>query len=224
MKILLVEDEPEMASAISDVLHAYNMVVEHAATLALARQMALAGPADILIVDRQLPDGDGLAFVRWLRAQGDSTPVLVLTALGDLAERVAGLDVGADDYLAKPFATEELLARLRALSRRPAQLKTDIVTVGRLDYDFGSHLATVATQPVDLKRRELLVLEALMRRFGRMVTREALMNAVFSMDDNVQPNALDTSVSRLRRKLADADAGVVINVVRGLGFMLRSAQ
>jgi DNA-binding response OmpR family regulator len=224
MKILLVEDEPEMASAIGDVLNAYNMVVEHASTLAMARRMALISPSDLLIVDRQLPDGDGLGFIQWLRSQGDNTPVLVLTALGDLAERVAGLDVGADDYLGKPFATEELLARIRALSRRPAQMKADIVTVGRLEYDFVSHQAIVAMEPLDLKRRELLVLEALVRRFGRMVTRESLMNAVFSMDDNVQPNALDTSVSRLRRKLVDAKADVVINVVRGLGFMLRAAQ
>lgn len=224
MKILLIEDEPEMASAITDLLVAYRMVVEHAPSLAIGRRMAAEGLPDLMLVDRQLPDGDGLQFVKWLRDQGNNTPVLMLTALGDTADRVEGLDIGADDYLGKPFATEELLARIRALSRRPAQRQIDAIQVGRLTYDFTNHVASAADGPIELKRRELLVLEALVRRFGRMVTREALMSSVFSVDDSVQPNALDTSVSRLRKRLADADAGIAINVVRGLGYMLRAEQ
>ncbi|MBV6898204.1 response regulator transcription factor [Xanthomonas euvesicatoria] len=220
MKVLLVEDEPEMASAIRDVLANYSMLVDHAPTLAVADSVAAIGAFDVVILDRQLPDGDGLRFLKTLREQGNVTPVLVLTALGELSERVVGLEVGADDYLPKPFAVEELVARLRALARRPAHLQTDIVKAGALTYDFVNRAATINGTVLDLKRRELLVLEALLKRFGRMVPRAALMQAVFSMDDNVQPNALDTHVSRLRRKLADAQSALAINVIRGVGYML----
>ncbi|MCC4635071.1 MULTISPECIES: response regulator transcription factor [Xanthomonas] len=220
MKVLLIEDEPEMASAIRDVLATYNMIVDHAPTLAAAASAAALGAFDVMILDRQLPDGDGLRFLKTLREQGNVTPVLVLTALAELSERVVGLDIGADDYLAKPFAVEELMARLRALVRRPAHLQTDIVTAGNLSYDFVNRTASIGGEALDLKRRELLVLEALLKRVGRMVPRGTLMQAVFSMDDDVQPNALDTHVSRLRRKLSDAGSALAINVVRGVGYML----
>ncbi|MEA9566508.1 MULTISPECIES: response regulator transcription factor [Xanthomonas] len=220
MKVLLIEDEPEMASAIRDVLATYNMIVDHAPTLAAAASAAALGAFDVMILDRQLPDGDGLQFLKTLREQGNVTPVLVLTALAELSERVVGLDIGADDYLAKPFAVEELMARLRALVRRPAHLQTDIVTAGNLSYDFVNRTASIDGEALDLKRRELLVLEALLKRVGRMVPRGTLMQAVFSMDDDVQPNALDTHVSRLRRKLSDAGSALAINVVRGVGYML----
>ncbi|MEA5125721.1 response regulator transcription factor [Xanthomonas floridensis] len=220
MKVLLVEDEPEMASAIRDVLATYDMIVDHAPTLAAAARAAELGAFDVMILDRQLPDGDGLRFLKTLREQGNVTPVLVLTALAELSERVVGLEIGADDYLAKPFAVEELMARLRALARRPAHLQTDIVTAGNLSYDFVNRTATIGSQALDLKRRELLVLETLLKRVGRMVPRGTLMQAVFSMDDDVQPNALDTHVSRLRRKLSDAESALAINVVRGVGYML----
>jgi DNA-binding response OmpR family regulator len=168
-----------------------------------------------------LPDGDGLSLIPKLRASGNIVPVLVLTARGDLADRVAGLDNGADDYLAKPFAFEELLARLRALLRRPAHVQSDIVRVGRVAFDFVHREASIGGTPLEMPRRELLVLEALVRRMGRMVQRSSLMEAVFGLDDDVQPNALDTHISRLRRKLGDADAGVTINGVRGVGYLLR---
>ncbi|MBS1166427.1 MAG: DNA-binding response regulator [Proteobacteria bacterium] len=173
------------------------------------------------MLDRQLPDGDGLSLIPKLRARGNLVPVLVLTVRGDLADRVAGLDQGADDYLAKPFALEEFLARLRALLRRPANMQSDIVRAGRLSFDFVNREASIAGVVVDLTRREILVLEALLRRMGRMVPRALLMEAVFSLDDEVQPNALDTQVSRLRRKLTEADGGVTINGVRGVGYLLR---
>lgn len=221
MRVLLVEDEPEMASALRAALTRHDMIVDHASGLAEAEAMAALGSYDAMVLDRQLPDGDGLALIPKLRARGSLVPVLVLTARGDLADRVAGLDRGADDYLAKPFAFEELLARLRALLRRPANLQADVVRAGRLSFDSINREASIDGVALSLTRREILVLEALLRRTGRMVPRDVLMEAVFALDDEVQPNALDTQVSRLRRKLADADGGVTINGVRGVGYLLR---
>lgn len=221
MRVLLVEDEPEMASALRAALTRHDMIVDHAPNLFEAEAIAALGGYDALVLDRQLPDGDGLSLIPKLRARGNLVPVLVLTVRGDLADRVAGLDQGADDYLAKPFALEEFLARLRALLRRPANMQSDIVRAGRLSFDFINREASIAGIVLDLTRREILVLEALLRRMGRMVPRALLMEAVFSLDDEVQPNALDTQVSRLRRKLTDADGGVTINGVRGVGYLLR---
>jgi DNA-binding response OmpR family regulator len=198
------------------------VLVDHVATLADADEaLRLNGYAAVLL-DRQLPDGDGLTLVPRLRADGAATAVIVLTARGQLADRVAGLDTGADDYLAKPFAIEELLARLRAVLRRPAGLATETVALGKLSFNFTDREASVAGQPLALPRRELLVLEALLRRSGRTVSRAALEEAVYSIDDEIQSNALDTHISRLRRKLSDAAAGVEIHGIRGVGYLLRA--
>ncbi|WP_209890582.1 response regulator transcription factor [Rhizobium leguminosarum] len=221
MRVLLVEDEPEMASALRDALAGSGMVLDHATSLADAEVITAPGLHDVLILDRQLSDGEGLSLIPKLRAKGNLVPVLVLTARAELTDRVEGLEQGADDYLTKPFALEELVARLRALMRRPATMQRDIVTIGRLSYDHFNHEARVGDNAIELTRRELLVLEALLRRLGRMVPRSSLMEAVFAIDDEVQPNALDTQVSRLRRKLADADSGVIVNGVRGVGYLLR---
>jgi DNA-binding response OmpR family regulator len=221
MRVLLVEDQLEMVAALRAALTRHDMIVDHALNLSEAEVIAADGNYDAVVLDRQLPDGDGLSLIPKLRASGNVVPVLVLTARGDLADRVAGLDNGADDYLAKPFAFEELLARLRALLRRPAGVQSDIVRVGRISFDFTHREASIEGKALEMPRRELLVLEALVRRMGRMVQRASLMEAVFSLDDEVQPNALDTHVSRLRRKLADADARVTINGIRGVGYLLR---
>jgi len=221
MRVLLVEDHQEMVAALRAALTRHDMIVDHAFNLSEAEVIAADGNYDAVVLDRQLPDGDGLSLIPKLRASGNVVPVLVLTARGDLADRVAGLDNGADDYLAKPFAFEELLARLRALSRRPAGVQSDIVQVGRISFDFTHREASIEGKALEMPRRELLVLEALVRRMGRMVQRASLMEAVFGLDDEVQPNALDTHISRLRRKLADADAGVTINGIRGVGYLLR---
>ncbi|MGN6285997.1 MAG: response regulator transcription factor [Afipia sp.] len=221
MRILLVEDELEMAAALSTALKSHDMVVDHVATLAEAEEAIAADVHGAVLLDRQLPDGDGLALIPKLRAKADGMPVIVLTAKGDLSDRVAGLDGGADDYLAKPFATEELLARLRAVLRRPSSVQYHTVRAGRLSFDFSHREASVAGRALDLPRRELLVLEALLRRLGRTVLRSALEQAVYSFDDEIQSNALDTHVSRLRRKLADADSGIEIHGIRGIGYLLK---
>jgi len=224
MRVLLVEDEIEMAAALASALKRYDMVVDHVPTLAEAEEVISAAVHDAVLLDRRLPDGDGLTLIPKLRACGDGIPIIVLTARGEIADRIAGLDGGADDYLTKPFAVEELLARLRAVLRRPAGVQPDIVQAGRLAFDFGHREARVNGHALELPRRELLVLEALLRRIGRTVIRSALEEAVYNFDDAVQSNALDTHVSRLRRKLADADAGVEIHGIRGVGYLLRQTS
>ncbi|MBR0688415.1 response regulator transcription factor [Bradyrhizobium manausense] len=221
MRILLVEDEVEMATALSAALRRYDMIVDHAPTLAEAEEAISADVHAAVLLDRQLPDGDGLKLIPKLRARADGVPIIVLTARGELADRIAGLDSGADDYLSKPFAVEELLARLRAVLRRPAGLSPEIIRAGRIAFDLSHREASIDGQPFELPRRELLVLEALVRRMGRTVLRSALEEAVYNFDDEVQSNALDTHVSRLRRKLADADAGVEIHGIRGVGYLLK---
>ena len=224
MRVLLVEDEPDMACALAAALKRYDMVVDLIATLADAEEAVASNTYDAILLDRQLPDGDGLSLIPKLRMKGLSVPVIVLTARGELADRVAGLDGGADDYLGKPFAVEELLARLRAVLRRPADLSSETVRLGRLSFDLGNREASVAGQPLDLPRRELLVLETLLRRMGRTVPRSSLEEAVYSIDDEIQSNALDTHVSRLRRKLSEAQADIEIHAIRGVGYLLKGSS
>ncbi len=222
MRILLVEDEPRLASALRAALTVkHDMVMDHVATLADAELVVRDVGYDAILLDRQLPDGDGLDLIARLRGRGVTMPIIVITAKGAVPDRVNGLEQGADDYLAKPFALDELLARLRAVMRRPADLHASRIGVGKLSADMMFRDIRVDGRPFDLPRREILVLECLMRRLGRMVPRSVLMEAVFSLDDEIQSNALDSHISRLRRKLAAAQAGVVVNVVRGLGYMLR---
>ena len=143
MRVLLVEDQLEMVAALRAALTRHDIIVDHAPNLSEAEAIAAEGNYDAVVLDRQLPDGDGLSLIPKLRAGGNIVPVLVLTARGDLADRVAGLDKGADDYLAKPFAIEELLERLRALLRRPANVQPDIVRIGRISFDFTHREATI---------------------------------------------------------------------------------
>lgn len=222
MRILLLEDEPEMASALKAALARRQVIVDHVATLADAEAVAELWPYDVVVLDRRLPDGEGLDLIPKLRTLGVEAPILMLTALGSINDRVVGLDAGADDYLSKPFAVEELMARLRALARRPVSLKAEQTKVGRLIYDFRHREAAVDDKPLDLLRRERLALEALMRRPGRTVLRATLEESVYAMEDEIESNALDSHLSRLRRKLDDVGAGVEIRAIRNLGYLLRA--
>ena len=223
MRVLLIEDEPEMAAALTSAFGRFDMLIDHVPTLAQAEAALASGVHDAILLDRQMPDGDGLDLIPKLRARGIGVPIIVLTARGEMADLVAGLDTGADDYVAKPFAVEELLARLRAVLRRPGQVMSDTLCVGRLSFDCSDRTASVAGTVLDLPRRELLVLESLIQRMGRTVLRASLEASVYGFDDEIQSNALDTHVSRLRRKLMDADAGVEIHGIRGIGYLLKRA-
>jgi len=226
LRILLVEDEPELAAATAARLAADGFVVDRAGNLGEAIEAVLAAVYRAVLLDRRLPDGDGLALLPVLRTRPSPAPVIVLTALDDVPDRVAGLDAGADDYLIKPFAFEELLARLRVLLRRSGRpdAAAPAVRLGRLEYDLGAREARVVDAVLALPRRELALLDALVRRAGRVVLREHLEGEVYGFDDEVQPNALEAVVSRLRRRLADERAGVVLHGVRGVGYMLKAAS
>ncbi|MBK1866017.1 response regulator transcription factor [Aestuariivirga sp. YIM B02566] len=221
MRLLLIEDEPQMVEALKAAFARHDILVDAVSTIADAEFVSADAVYDAALLDRQLPDGDGLRFVATLRKRGNTLPVIVLTAMGQIPDRVAGLDLGADDYMCKPFDFDELLARLRAVLRRPEALASPVINIGRLSFDPALREARVNGRPIGLARRELLVLEGLIRRAGRMVPRSILMETIFGLDDEIQSNALDSHISRLRRRLAEADAGVAINVVRGVGYLLR---
>ncbi|AHE56727.1 response regulator transcription factor [Sphingomonas sanxanigenens] len=222
MRILLVEDEAELATTIRSLLEQEQCIVDWADRLSIAEEAASFGVHDLVVLDRTLPDGDGLSLIPALRQRNPGVPIIVLSARSELSDRIAGLDEGADDYLAKPFAFEELLARIRALRRRPNELTPDEVRVGRLVFDLAFDEASVDGRRLDLPRREMRVLATLLRRRGRTVLRESLEQAVFGFDDEVQSNTLDSHISRLRRKLAEAGAEVEIHAIRGVGYLLRA--
>ncbi|KAF1016355.1 MAG: Transcriptional regulatory protein BasR [Stenotrophomonas maltophilia] len=223
MRILLVEDDPDLARALQGGLERQGVVVDVVGSLAEAA-LALREPVhQLMLLDRQLPDSDGAGFVATARQLRPNLAVIMLTAKGTLADKVEGLDVGADDYLVKPVAVEELMARIRAVSRRPSEMVTPLLRLGRLAFDFQSLQAEVDGQPLPLRRRQALVLQALALRQGRTVTRSALEAAVYGFDDDIQSNALDAHISRLRKALQQAGAGVEIHVIRGVGYLLGEA-
>ncbi len=224
MRILLVEDEPELAAATASRLTSEGFVVDHVACLGDAIEAVMSTQYRAVLLDRRLPDGDGLSLLPVLRTRSTRAPVIVLTALDDIPDRVAGLDAGAEDYLIKPFAFEELLARLRVLFRRDgAAAPLPQVTVGRLAYDLAARELRIGGTSVVLPRRELAILDVLIRRAGRVVLREHLESQIYGFDDDISSNALEAHISRLRKRLADAEAGVVLHGIRGVGYMLRTA-
>ncbi|WP_149743443.1 response regulator transcription factor [Rhizobium sp. NFACC06-2] len=221
MRVLIVEDETEFANALRVALERERFVVDQADCISMAQEAAMSGSYDLVLLDRTLPDGDGLSLLPVLRETHPGLPVIVLSARGEVTERIAGLDNGADDYLIKPFDVDEMLARIRAVRRRPADLASEEIHVGALVFDVANDEASVGGVRLDLTRRELRVLASLVKRRGRTVLREALEQAVFGFDDEVQSNTLDSHISRLRRKLAEANAGIEIHAIKGVGYLLK---
>jgi two-component system, OmpR family, response regulator len=230
MRILLVEDDRETADYAVQGLAREGHSLRVASEGREALLLAACEPWDLLIVDRMLPHLDGLALVRMLRAGGTITPTLFLTALGDVTDRVAGLQAGGDDYLVKPFALAELVARVEALGRRAqrAEAPETVLRVGDMEMDLLTHTARRQGETLDLQERELRVLEYLMRNAGRVVTRTMLLEKVWGFHFTPRTNLVESNISRLRAKLGqtsdapDADAGP-IETVRGLGYRLNAA-
>lgn len=221
-RILLVEDDPSLAREIVRALEREHWSLDHVPRLADAFEAVIQRAYRVILLDRRLPDGDGIALVAAAKSRPVPPAIIFLTARDEVADRIAGLNAGADDYLVKPFALGELLARLRAACRRPAAgTAPEPIEVGRLSYDIASREVQVAGRPLDLSRRELALLELLVRRAGRVVQRSHLDSELYGFDAEVSANALETQVSRLRRRLEEADAEVELRTVRGVGYMLR---
>jgi len=218
MRVLIIEDNERLSLLLAEGLARRGFSCDAAGSLAEADDFLAVTGYDALVLDLGLPDGDG---VDWLRAlTADHAPVLVLTARASIGERVTGLDAGADDYMVKPADPDEIAARLRALLRRPGTREPARIEVGALQFDPAGREARFRNTPLRLGRREAALLETLMRRPGAVVPREAIENAIYSWDETVSANALEAVASRLRRRLAEAGAGGLVHVVRGVGYYL----
>jgi DNA-binding response OmpR family regulator len=221
-RILLVEDDPALAREIARALERAHWALDHVSSLADAFEAVILSPYRLILLDRRLPDGDGIKLVAAAKSRPSPPAIIFLTARDEVAARIEGLDAGADDYLVKPFALDELLARVRAASRRPAMgAPPDPLQVGRLCFDPASRDARVAGRTLHLPRRELALLDLLVRRAGRVVQRVHLERELYGFDAEVSGNALETQVSRLRRRLEEADAGLELRTIRGVGYMLQ---
>jgi len=224
MRLLVVEDEIELAALMQRALEQSGFAVDWAPDLAQADDHIGLARYDTIILDLGLPDGDGLTLLRRLRARGSAVAVLVLTARDAPEDRVAGLDAGADDYLVKPFHMPELVARIRALLRRPGAVLGVQLSLGNLVLDTATRQTRVNGADVGLTVRETTMLELLLRRQSDVVTREALEQGLYNFDAQLGSNAMEVMVHRLRRKLADASATLSVHTVRGVGYLLTETK
>jgi len=225
MRVLLVEDDPQTRSFIRRGLEESGHLVEDASEGKEGLFLALEGKYDVMIVDRMLPGLDGLSIVEAARREGQSASILVLSALGEVDDRVEGLRRGGDDYLVKPFAFSELLARLEALVRRgDGETAQTRLEVGDLEMDLLSRTVERAGQSIDLQPREFRLLEHLMRHAGQVVTRTMLLEKVWGYHFDPQTNVIDVHVSRLRRKIDKGFDRPLLHTVRGAGYVLRESH
>jgi two-component system OmpR family response regulator len=221
VRVLLIEDDAEAARYLVKGLGESGYVVDHAEDGPAGLSFATGGTYDVMIVDRMLPGMDGLSLVEVLRKNGNTTPVLILSAKDRVSDRVDGLKAGGDDYLTKPFAFAELLARIEALLRRgqPSAGET-VLRVADLEMDLISHKVSRAGEPVDLQPREFRVLEYLIRHAGKVVTRTMLLENVWDYNFDPQTNVIDVHISRLRQKIDKGHERRLLHTVRGAGYRL----
>ncbi|MCK5933375.1 MAG: response regulator transcription factor [Fulvimarina manganoxydans] len=224
MRILVVENDRLLSEALERRLTGAGHAVDVFATVADAEAAWKIAPYDLSIVDIMLDDGDGRALVRSVRAAGLRTPTLMLTARDEIGDRVSGLDSGADDYLVKPFATEELLARVRALRRRSAEITASELRIGNLLYDPQSPSLTVGDRDVRLTAQEYAALDKLIRAGERITPKRMLGEHLYALHQDWSDNAVETLVHRLRRKLLEAGATVELKALRGLGYILYETE
>lgn len=220
MRLLVIEDEAKLARLLQQRLNDAGFAVDTAETVADGAEVIANFPYDAVILDLGLPDGDGLSLLQTQRQAGNAVPVLVLTARDAVEDRVAGLNTGADDYLVKPFAMSELVARIKALLRRPGGALGTVLTAANIALDTIGRDIKVAGQTVLLARQEIAILEQLMRRTGRVVPRAVLEEKLYGMDEEPESNTIPVHVHRLRKRLEDAGATGQIHTVRGIGYLL----
>jgi DNA-binding response OmpR family regulator len=219
MQILFVEDDRSLAAGLSKALRSEGFVVNHVDNGKDALHVVAVESPDIVVLDLGLPDMDGLEVLRRLRQSGSSTPVLVLTARSSIDARVAGLDLGADDYLPKPFEIPELLARLRVIERRLSSVQDSTIRLGEIELDTLSREVRRNGETVDLARREYMLLKALMENAGKIQARESLENQLYAWGEEIASNALEVHVHHLRKKLGND----FIKTVRGVGYVVRKS-
>ncbi|PWC31202.1 response regulator transcription factor [Azospirillum sp. TSO35-2] len=218
MRILIVEDDAALARGLVGALKLGGYAVDHVASGEEATALERAEPYGLVVLDLGLPDLSGFEVLTRIRRRGSTVPVMLLTAREAVADRVKGLDLGADDYLLKPFDPAEFEARVRALMRRGQGSPLPELVCGALRYDRSAGMATLNGRPLDLRKRELAVLDGLITRAGKVVPKDRLANEVFGFDDAVAPNAIELYVARLRKKL-EPD-GPQIRTIRGLGYLM----
>jgi len=224
MRSLVIEDEPEIGAYLGRLLKQLNGIVDIVRTVSDARQALGNFKYDLAIVDRMLPDGDALDIVAALSRLSERPAIIMLTARDAKEDVIDGLNSGADDYLGKPFEPQEFIARVRAVLRRPRPLVQSALSFGNVELNIGTNEAIVADKKVLLRRREALILEALLMRRDRVITKDGLTEAVYGFDDEIESNTLEAQVSRLRKKLAELGGDVEIRSMRGIGYILRMAQ
>lgn len=220
-KVLVVEDDPDVRAALTRALSYEGYDVAIAEDGGRALEAIAQDPPSVIVLDVMMPFVDGLETCRRLRARGDETPILMLTALGDVSDRVDGLDAGADDYLAKPFALDELLARIRALLRRSSGDVSELLTFSDLEMNLATRTVLRSGKPVPLTKTEFDLLEVLLRGSGRVVTRDQIYRDVWGFDFETSSNSLDVYVGYLRRKTEAGGSSRLIHTVRGVGYTLR---
>jgi len=220
MRLLVIEDETRTAELVKAGLARAGFTVDVVGLCGDARAALAVTSYDAAVVDLGLPDGDGLELLRELRTQGNQTPVLVLTARDAIEDRVCGLDTGADDYLVKPFAMTELVARTKALLRRPGGALGLTLKAGNISFDTVERDVKIEGVSLILPRRESAILEHLMRRLGRVLPKEIFEEKLYGLDDEHGSNTIPVHVHHLRRKLQDAGASAEIHTVRGVGYLL----
>ncbi|MDI1226864.1 MAG: response regulator transcription factor [bacterium] len=220
MRILLVEDNERLAEAISENLTAAGFAINHVSRGEDALAVTADQQFDAIVLDLGLPDIDGMDVLKALRDKKNAVPVLMLTARDQLSDKIEGLNKGADDYMVKPFETDELIARLNALLRRPAQAVSEIITVGNLSFNTTNRQAMAREKILELSKRETDLLEQLLRSLGKIVSKKSIEMHLYSYDDKGSVNSVEVLVHRLRKKLESYDAGLDIHTLRGIGYMI----
>ena len=216
MRVLLVEDDTILGAAVRDQIRADGHSVDWVTRLDAAGDHLASASYDLILLDLMLPDGRGIPFLRGLRARGDVSPVIILTALDQISDRIEGLNAGADDYMVKPFDLSELSARLKAVARRYSGNPNPLIEIGDLAIDLAARRVTRAGKPVTLTAREWVLFEAFVQRPGQLMSKAQLEERLYAFDDEVDSNTTEVHISRLRKKLGHE----VIETVRGIGYRL----
>lgn len=222
VRLLIVEDDSALACALAEALNRRNIRSDTAENFGDARQMVGAAQYAAILLDLGLPDGDGLSLIRQLRAAGNPIPIVAMTARSGLGDRVAGLNIGADDYVVKPFEVDELVARLHAVLRRQGTLAGSRLIAGNIDYDTLSGDLLVEGRDVPLSARERQFASLLLRRLNHVVSKRLAEDQLYGLNESVGSNAVEVNAHRLRRKLEAAGANVRIETIRGVGYMMRT--